>query len=163
MAGMKRARTSKPSTTSTPSTPARHSTRSKAAVEPPPVTEVSKLKPMPPPSRRKLPPSNRLVFEVRSGFGVSRQLFARMTGFSVRAISGWEAGRPLSEPARRRITEMKRLRDTLADGIRAEFIAKWLETPSEGLGGLKPVEILERGESDRLQRSVLLIGSGMPT
>jgi DNA-binding transcriptional regulator YiaG len=112
---------------------------------------------------RGLQPSARLVTDVRSGLGVTRELFARLTGFSVRAISGWEAGRPISEPGLRRVKEMERLRASLADGLREEFIPRWLETPCEGLGGLKPVEVLERGEADRLWRVVLLIGSGMPT
>jgi transcriptional regulator with XRE-family HTH domain len=102
------------------------------------------------------------VADVRSGLGVTRELFARLTGFSVRAITGWESGRPISEPGLRRVKEMERLRAALAEGMRAEFIAQWLETPCEGLGGLKPVEVLERGEADRLWRVVLLIGSGMP-
>lgn len=106
-------------------------------------------------------PAN-LVAEVRAGLGVTREFFARLTGFSVRAIAGWEAGRPVSEAGRRRVLEMKRLREVLAEGMRAEFIARWLETPCEGLGGLKPVEVLERGETDRLWRVALLIGSGMP-
>ena len=128
-----------------------------------PVRAADGRKPKPPTSRRKLPPSARLVIEVRSGLGVTRECFARMTGFSVRAISAWEAGRPLSEAALARIMEMKRLRDALADRIRARFIPKWLESPCEGLGGSTPVEILESGETDRLWRAVLLIGSGMPT
>jgi transcriptional regulator with XRE-family HTH domain len=111
----------------------------------------------------EIPSAAEFVSEVRSSLGVTREFFARMTGFSVRAISGWEAGRPLSEAASRRIKEMKRLHDALADGIQAEYIAQWLATPCEGLGGLKPVEILERGETDRLWRTVLLIGFGMPT
>jgi DNA-binding transcriptional regulator YiaG len=109
-----------------------------------------------------LPASARLVTDVRSGLGVIRELFARLTGFSVRAITGWEAGRPISEPGLRRVKEMGRLRAALADGMREEFIPQWLETPCEGLDGLKPVEVLERGEMDRLWRVVLLIGSGMP-
>ena len=109
------------------------------------------------------PDSARFVADVRSGLGVTRELFARMTGFSVRAISGWEVGRPVSEPGLRRVKEMKRLRDALAEGMRKEFISQWLEASCEGLGGLKPVEVLERGETDRLWRVVLLIGSGMPT
>jgi DNA-binding transcriptional regulator YiaG len=107
--------------------------------------------------------SANLVAEVRAGLGVTREFFARLTGFSVRAIAGWEAGRPVSEAGRRRVLEMKRLREVLAEGMRPEFIAQWLETPCEGLGGLKPVEVLERGETDRLWRVALLIGSGMPT
>ena len=114
-------------------------------------------------STRILPPSARLVVEVRCGLGVTRVFFSRMIGFSVRTISGWEAGRPLSEVALAKVMEMKRLRDALASRIRSGFIPKWLENPCEGLGGVKPVEILERGELDRLWRTVLLIGSGMPT
>jgi DNA-binding transcriptional regulator YiaG len=110
-----------------------------------------------------LPASARLVTDVRSGLGVTRELFARLTGFSVRAITGWEAGRPIGEPGLRRVKEMGRLRAALAEGMREEYIPQWLETPCEGLSGLKPVEILERGEADRLWRVVLLIGSGMPT
>src|SRR4051794_22833501 len=107
--------------------------------------------------------SSNLVAEVRAGLGVTRELFARLTGFSVRAIAGWEAGRPVSEAGRRRVLEMRRLHELLAGGMRPEFIARWLETPCEGLGGLKPVEVLERGETDRLWRVALLIDSGMPT
>ena len=115
------------------------------------------------PDRATRPASARLVVDVRSGLGVTRELFARLTGFSVRAITGWEAGRPISEPGLRRVREMERLRAALAEGMRPELIAPWLEAPCEGLGGLKPVEVLERGETDRLWRVVLLIGSGMPT
>jgi hypothetical protein len=86
---------------------------------------------------------------------VTRELFACPTGFSVRAITGGVAGR-------RRIKEMKRFRDALAEGMRREFIPHWLNTPCEALAGLKPVEVLERGETDGLWRVVLLIGSRMP-
>ena len=109
------------------------------------------------------PAPARLVADVRSGLGVTRELFARLTGFSVRAITDWEAGRPISEAGLRRVKEMERLRAALSEGLREEFIRQWLETPCEGLGGLRPVEVLERGEVDRLWRVVLMIGSGMPT
>lgn len=93
---------------------------------------------------------------------MTRELFARLTGFSVRAIIGWEAGRPMSEPGLGRVKEMGRLRAALAEGMQEDFIGQWLQTPCEGLGGLKPVEVLERGEADRLWRMALMIGSGMP-
>lgn len=107
--------------------------------------------------------SAQLVAGVRSGLGVTRELFARLTGFSVRAITDWEAGRPISDAGLRRVKELGRLRAVLAGGMREEFIGRWLQTPCEGLGGLKPVEVLERGEADRLWRVAFLIGSGMPT
>jgi transcriptional regulator with XRE-family HTH domain len=117
----------------------------------------------PAPGAADPPDSARLVSEARAGLGVTREFFARMAGFSVRAIAGWEAGRPLSEPGRRRIAELRRLGEALAAGMKSEYIARWLDTPCEALGGMKPVEVLERGEADRLWRTVLLIGSGMPT
>jgi hypothetical protein len=100
---------------------------------------------------------------VRNSLGVSRDIFARMTGFSVRAIAGWEAGRVIGEPGMRRLKEMARLRSALAEVMRESFIPTWLTNPCEELGNLKPVEVLERGESDRLWRTVLLLGSGLPT
>jgi transcriptional regulator with XRE-family HTH domain len=100
---------------------------------------------------------------VRKALGVSRTLFARMTGFSERAIAGWELGAVVSESGLRRVKEMDRLRISLAEVMREDFIPKWLTNPCEELGGLKPVEVLERGEADRLWRTVLLLGSGMPT
>jgi len=51
------------------------------------------------------------------------------------------------------------LRD-LAEVIRKEAIAIWLETPNEAFGGLKPVEVVERGEIDRLWRMIYFLGSG---
>jgi hypothetical protein len=58
---------------------------------------------------------------------------------------------------------MERLRAALAEGTREEFIPQWLESPCEGLDGLKAVDVLERGEADRLWRVALQIGSGKPT
>ena len=46
--------------------------------------------------------------------------------------------------------------------MKADFLPRWLVTPNEGLGGISPVEALERGESDRLWRAVFLLGSGLP-
>jgi DNA-binding transcriptional regulator YiaG len=138
--------------------PAEKSTGPKLKIKHAPVAEVPQ-----PESGKQRSPSAQLVVDVRTGLGVTRACFARMTGFSVSAISGWETGRPLSEGARQRVMELKRLRDALADRIQGRYIAAWLENPCEGLGGARPVEILERGESDRLWRTVHLIGSGMPT
>jgi hypothetical protein len=36
----------------------------------------------------------------------------------------------------------------------------WLDTPNDAFGGLKPVEVTERGEADRLWRMIYFLGSG---
>jgi transcriptional regulator with XRE-family HTH domain len=102
-----------------------------------------------------------LVAEVRTDLGVSRRIFARLTGYSERAIAGWEAGGSLSEPSRQRMLEMHRLQEALARVIRAGRIAEWLDRPNEAFGGLKPLEVIERGEIDRLWRMVFELESGV--
>jgi hypothetical protein len=48
----------------------------------------------------------------------------------------------------------------LSEVIRREAIAAWLEKPNDGFGSLKPVEVLERGEADRIWRMIYHLGSG---
>src|SRR5436305_9878223 len=48
----------------------------------------------------------------------------------------------------------------LAEVVRKDAISKWLETPNEACGHLKPVEVMERGEMDRLWRMLYFLGSG---
>lgn len=101
------------------------------------------------------------VEAVRAGFGLSRKLFARLAGFSERAIADWESGKPLSEPGVRRIKELARFRDRLAEVVAAEAIPVWLDTPNEAFDGLKPLEVVERGEIDRLWDMIFYLESGV--
>jgi transcriptional regulator with XRE-family HTH domain len=94
------------------------------------------------------------ALKVRRQLGVTLKVFARMTGFSERAIAGWESGRKVSEPGARRLKEMERLRRALVDVMPEDVIPSWLETECKALGGLKPIEVLERGEIDRLWRTI---------
>jgi DNA-binding transcriptional regulator YiaG len=87
---------------------------------------------------------------VRGRLGLSRKLFSRLAGFSERAIADWESGKPVSEPGLRRIKELDRLRERLSQVVKEEAIPGWLDSPNDALGGLKPIEVIERGEVDRL-------------
>ncbi len=101
------------------------------------------------------------VTKVRGRFGLSRKLFARLSGFSERAIADWESGKPVSEPGHRRIRELDRFRDRLAEVVTEEAIPGWLDTPNEAFDGLKPVEVIERGEIDRLWEMIFYLESGV--
>jgi hypothetical protein len=68
----------------------------------------------------------------------------------------------INDVSLRRVKELNRLAVQLAKVMKADFIPLWLVTPNEGLGGLAPVEAMERGENDRLWRTVFLLGSGIP-
>ncbi len=114
--------------------------------------------------KTKLVPAaaNELVAKVRQAFGMGRKQFARMTGFSERAIGGWERGAAITEPGLRSMREMEHLRNALAEVIQPDFIAEWLETPNDEFQGAKPIEVIERGEAGRIWRFIYYLESGMP-
>jgi transcriptional regulator with XRE-family HTH domain len=102
------------------------------------------------PSRKA--PSGRsalpLAAALRKKLGLPRRTFSRLTGFSERALAKWEGGSEMSEPSLRRLREIERLRDRLAEVVNPKVIPEWLETPNPAFGGLKPLEVVERGEVD---------------
>lgn len=101
------------------------------------------------------------VGTVRRRLGLNRKLFARLTGFSERAIADWEGGKAVSEPGLRRIKELDRFRDRLTEVVAADVIPSWLDTPNDAFDGLKPLEVIERGEIDRLWNMIFYLESGV--
>ena len=101
------------------------------------------------------------VSTVRGRLGLSRRMFSRLAGFSERAIANWEGGKPVSEPGLRRIKELDRFRDRLSEVVAADAIPSWLGSPNEAFDGLKPLEVIERGEIDRLWSMIFYLESGV--
>lgn len=101
------------------------------------------------------------VITARVKGGLTLKLYSRIVGFSERAIAGWEAGEPVKESARRRLLEFERFRKRLAQVVKPDAIPRWLETPNDAFDGLKPVEVIERGEIDRLWNMVFYLESGV--
>ncbi|MCU0692802.1 MAG: MbcA/ParS/Xre antitoxin family protein [Polyangiaceae bacterium] len=46
--------------------------------------------------------------------------------------------------------------------MKPEFVGVWLQTPNDAFGGLKPIEVVERGDIDRLWRMIHELESGSP-
>lgn len=103
------------------------------------------------------------VLILRQGFGLSRKVFSRLSQFSERAIADWESGEPLGGASKQRMTELERLQEGLATVIESAFIGEWLQTPNDSFDGLKPLEVVERGQIDRLWRMIYLLESGVPS
>jgi transcriptional regulator with XRE-family HTH domain len=97
---------------------------------------------------------------LRTDFGLTRKTLARMTGLSERTLTTWEAGGGINEAGRRAIVAVDRLLRALTEVVRKEAVAEWLEQPNEGFGNLKPLEVMERGEADRLWRMIYFVGAG---
>lgn len=114
--------------------------------------------------RAPTPAANRInVLQIRKGYGVSRLRFHRLSGFSERALANWETGTQTpDENTVRRLVELDRLRQALSRILQPDAIAQWLDTPNEAFGSLKPIEVVERGETDRLWRMIVQLDSGMP-
>jgi DNA-binding transcriptional regulator YiaG len=102
------------------------------------------------------------VLSTRKSLGVTQSVFGRLIGVSERSISGWEMGKPIAQASLRRVKELRRLGDALEISMKKRYIPTWLVTPNEGLGGISPLEALDRGENDRLWRTVFYLGSGAP-
>src|SRR6266851_4857377 len=62
--------------------------------------------------------SGKMVSAVRQSLCLNRKVFSRLTGFSERAIAGWESGAVVSEPGLRRIRELERFQQRLAEVVR---------------------------------------------
>ncbi len=62
----------------------------------------------------------------------------------------------------RTLTKVQRLREALARVMSQDFIGRWMETPNPAFGGMKPLEVWERGEEDRIWAMVYYLESGVP-
>jgi DNA-binding transcriptional regulator YiaG len=104
-----------------------------------------------------------LVVQVRQRLGVTRKVLSRMTGFSERAIADWDGGKPVSQAAVRKLKELERFQAQLAEVVNAGTIPEWLQTPNDAFDGLMPLEVMERGQMDRLWRMIFFLESGVPS
>ena len=80
--------------------------------------------------------------------------FTRLVGASRRTVATWLAGNPPNRANQRNVSEMFRLFDALAEVVPASQIGPWLDTPNPAFDGSTPLQVIERGESDRLWRMI---------
>ncbi|HEV3272301.1 MAG TPA: MbcA/ParS/Xre antitoxin family protein [Candidatus Methylacidiphilales bacterium] len=102
------------------------------------------------------------VQEFCQTYGMSRQVLPRLSGFSQRAIDHWAAGKRPSGAANMRLTELERLFEALSKLVAAKSIGPWLNRPNAAFQGSTPLQVIERGEGDRLWRMVYQLESGQP-
>ncbi|MEZ6142948.1 MAG: antitoxin Xre/MbcA/ParS toxin-binding domain-containing protein [Zavarzinella sp.] len=98
--------------------------------------------------------SGRWIQAVRLNAGFTQHDFSLVTGYAVRSIAGWEAGKPLSASAKLKMQEMKRLVDALLQILPADQLKNWLKQPNTAFEGRTPMDVMENGESDRLWQMI---------
>lgn len=89
--------------------------------------------------------------------------FARLVPISQRSLATLESGTPPTPVIARRLTELQRLMDALSEIIQEEALGTWLQTPNDAFDSLKPIEIIDRGETDRLWEMIYELRSGNPS
>jgi DNA-binding transcriptional regulator YiaG len=102
------------------------------------------------------------VKDLTRRYGISYDTLTRMTGFSLRAVSNWSQGSKPSSSTARRLTETKRLFTALEKLVAPEAIGPWLKDPNPAFDGSTPLQVIERGEADRIGRMLYELESGEP-
>lgn len=104
----------------------------------------------------------RTLRQLRDELGLTQAELARLLGFSTRWVAAQEAAEAAADaPLERRITEIDRLHEALCRVVQPEAIKGWLIRPSRAFDGLKPLEVVERGQIDRLWQMVFFLESGV--
>jgi transcriptional regulator with XRE-family HTH domain len=113
--------------------------------------------------RSAVSPTSSILSRLRNDFGLSQGLIVRLSGFSPRAIANWEGGSKATEPAVRKFSELQRLFEAIAALTKdRREVADWMQQPNPAFDGSSPLQVIERGETDRLWRMIYYLESGEP-
>jgi DNA-binding XRE family transcriptional regulator len=100
--------------------------------------------------------------ELRHMLRMPRETFGRLVNVSVRTIATIESEQKKAGRIQRDYVEVKRLCDALSEVVEPSALGEWFRAPNEAFGGSKPIEVIERGEIDRLWDMFYRLRSGVP-
>lgn len=98
--------------------------------------------------------------DLRKKLGITQKTFSQLISSSQRAVARWEAGEKPGDQTKRTLAELRRLYSGLSGVMKKDYIAEWLSIPNPAFEDLKPIEVIERGESDRLWRMIYYLEAG---
>ena len=116
-------------------------------------------------SEAKLPiveVDSRKSLRIRARLGLNRETFARLVPMSTRNLASIEGGKQASPTILRRLEELRRVIKSLSEVMKKEAVGNWLKQPNNAFDGLKPIEVIERGEIDRIWSMIFQLRSGNP-
>ena len=103
-----------------------------------------------------------LLRHYRTAFKMPQPVVVRLTGFSARSVAKWSEGVLPSPKQEKALVEMDRLLDGLARVMQPAQIGRWLKSPNQAFDGSTPLQIVERGEIDRIWHMLFDLESGQP-
>lgn len=104
----------------------------------------------------------RTLKQIRESVSLTQPELARLLGLSTRWVAAQETA-SVDALRDRKVAESVRLLEALSQVVQPGSIRAWLSTPNPAFDGLKPVEVIERGEIDRVWRMVFYLESGVPS
>lgn len=103
------------------------------------------------------------IKQLRDEIHVTRKIFCRLLPVSERLLADLETSkREASDTVQREFNELKRLITALKGVMELDFLSEWIMTPNAAFTELKPIEVIERGEVDRIWKMIYHIESGQP-
>lgn len=97
----------------------------------------------------------RQIKDVCRKISISLDTFTRLLGVSRRAVGGWISGNENPNKSnQKKLNELFRLFTALNGLVDLNKIGPWLEQANLNLNGATPIEVIERGESDRIWRLI---------
>lgn len=103
-----------------------------------------------------------LLRHYRTRFKLPQPVVVRLTGFSPRSVAKWSEGVLPSPKQEKALVEMDRLLDGLARVMPPAQVGHWLKSPNPAFDGSTPLQVVERGELDRIWRMLYDLESGQP-
>jgi Protein of unknown function (DUF2384) len=103
-----------------------------------------------------------LLVHYRNTFHLPQPALVRLTGFSPRSIAKWSQGELPSAKQEKALVEMDRLLDGLSRVMEPAQVGRWLKQPNTAFDGSTPLQVVERGELDRIWRMLYDLESGQP-
>lgn len=101
-----------------------------------------------------------LLQHYRATFKMPQPFVVRLTGFSPRSVAKWRQGVSPSPKQEKALVEMDRLLDGLTRVMRPAQVGQWLKTPNPAFDGSTPLQVVERGEIDRVWQMLFDLESG---
>lgn len=90
--------------------------------------------------------------DLRDAFRLSRERLARLLGVSAKTVERWEARptHPAREDTRARMAQLREIAELGAAVYTRERLADFLDAPLAEWNGLTALQLIERGEADRV-------------
>ncbi|MCY2960987.1 MAG: hypothetical protein NTY35_12555 [Planctomycetota bacterium] len=89
-------------------------------------------------------------------------MFARLLGLSERTVADWERAKDPKPASERALGELRSVVEACERVMKPEFVGTWLVTPNKALGGFKAIELIERGETEKVLRVLFFVEAGIP-